>query len=72
MLLHCNEAAGEGLEDQGQLSEMVIEDVDAANALAGNVPPNKLKVEEPLAGAHDLSDDSKYMQRPEAGLIMAK
>ena len=51
---------------------MVIEDVDAANALAGNVPPNKLKVEEPLAGAHDLSDDSKYMQRPEAGLIMAK
>ena len=45
---------------------MVIEDEDTAIALAGNDPPNKLKGEEPLANAHDLFKDSKYMQGPEA------
>ena len=51
---------------------MVIEDEDTANALAGNDPPNKLKEEEPLAKAHDLFKDSKYMQGPEAGVNHGK
>ena len=51
---------------------MVVEDVDTANVLARNDPPIKLKVEEPLARAHDLFDDSKYMQGPEAGVNHSK
>ena len=51
---------------------MVIEDEDTANALAGNDPPNKLKVEEPLAKAHDLFMIASICKGQRLGLIMAK